>query len=100
MGCSGVNPLPSFSVLSSVSTKVQVLLVVALTFGSVGGLVVASILKRLDNVVKEYSSATANMFTAILCSFMFPEKFSFTVYIVVAMVLLFSGIFMYERTKT
>ena len=30
---------------------------------------------RLDNVVKEYSGATANMFTAIVCSILFPEKF-------------------------
>jgi hypothetical protein len=60
----------------------------------------AAILKRLDNVVKEYSSATANMFTAVLCSFLFPEKFSFTVYIVFAMVLLFIGIYMYEMMKT
>ena len=97
VSANNINPLPAVSVLSNMSTRVQVLLVVALLFGSVGGLVVASILKRLDNVVKEYSSATANMFTAILCSFFFPEKFSFTIYIVLAMVLLFMGIFMYER---
>ena len=95
-----ISPGLAFSALSGVSTRVQVLLVVALVFGSVGGLVVAAILKRLDNVVKEYSSATANMFTAVLCSFLFPEKFSFTVYIVFAMVLLFTGIYMYERMKT
>jgi drug/metabolite transporter (DMT)-like permease len=95
-----ISPVSAFSVLQGVDTRVQGLLVVAILFGSVGGLVVATILKRLDNVVKEYSSATANMFTAILCSLMFPEKFSFTAYIVVAMVLLFTGIFMYERMKT
>ena len=49
--------------------------------------------------MKEYSSATANMFTAVLCSFLFPEKFTFTIYIVFAMVLLFTGIYMYERMK-
>merc|ERR1711892_942551 len=95
-----ISPGLAFSSLSEVSTRVQILLVVALVFGSVGGLVVAAILKRLDNVVKEYSSATANMFTAVLCSFLFPEKFSFTVYILYAMVLLFTGIYMYERMKT
>ncbi len=30
---------------------------------------------RLDNIVKEYSGATANIFTAVFCSFLFPEKF-------------------------
>ena len=94
-----INPAHAFAVLSDVTTRVQTLLVVALVFGSVGGLVVAAILKRLDNVVKEYSSATANMFTAVLCSFLFPEKFSFTVYILFAMVLLFTGIYMYEAKK-
>ena len=94
-----INPAPAFYLLSDVATRVQTLLVVALVFGSVGGLVVAAILKRLDNVVKEYSSATANMFTAVLCSFLFPEKFSFTVYILFAMVLLFIGIAMYECKK-
>ena len=99
VSAANINPFQAFTVLSDVPTRVQVLLVMALMFGSVGGLVVATILKRLDNVVKEYSSATANMFTAVLCSFLFPEKFSFTVYIVFAMVLLFTGIYMYERMK-
>ena len=48
--------------LSSTSYKVKVFLVLGLLFSSIGGLVVAAILKRLDNVVKEYSSATANIF--------------------------------------
>ena len=51
----------------------QLFLVIGLLFSSVGGLVVAAILKKLDNVVKEYSYCTANMFTAILSSFLFPE---------------------------
>ena len=99
VSAANIHPIQAFYSLSITDTRVQILLVVALFFGSVGGLVVATILKKLDNVVKEYSSATANIFTAVLCSFMFPERFSFTEYIVVAMVLLFSGIFLYERMK-
>ena len=64
-----------------------------------GGLVVASILKKLDNIVKEYTGATANMVTALLCSFLFPEKFRFTFFIFSAMILLFIGIFLYENKK-
>merc|ERR1719250_391171 len=60
----------------------------------------AALLADMATGVKEYSSATANMFTAVLCSFFFPEKFSFTIYIMFAMVLLFTGIFMYERRIT
>jgi len=94
-----LNIVNDFASLGDVSSQVLVLLVVALLFGSLGGLVVAAILKKLDNIVKEYSGATANMFTAIICSFMFPEKFSFTIYIFFAMVLLFIGIFLYETQK-
>ena len=85
--------------LSHVSNKVKLFLVLGLLFGSIGGLVVAAILKRLDNVVKEYSSATANMFTAIISAFLFPDKFQITWFIVMAMGLLFAGIFMYEKKK-
>ena len=68
-----------------------------LMFSSIGGLVVAAILKRLDNVVKEYSSATANMFTMVLSALLFPDKFEITVFIVLAVVLLFIGIYLYEK---
>jgi len=71
----------------------------ALFFGGIGGLVVAAILKRLDNIVKEYSTATSNVLQAILCSFLFPEKFQLTVYIMLSMCLLFVGIYMYETHK-
>merc|ERR1719222_1423018 len=85
--------------LPDASSFVQFMLFVAIMLGGVGGLVVAAILKKLDNIVKEYSGATANMFTAIFCSFLFPEKFSFTIYIFLAMVLLFGGIYLYETQK-
>jgi hypothetical protein len=40
---------------------------VALLFASLGGLVVASILKYLDNIVKEYTGSVANILTAVAC---------------------------------
>ena len=86
-----------FRSLSSTSLKVQVFLILGLLFSSIGGLVVAAILKRLDNVVKEYSSATANMFTAVLSALLFPDKFEMTIFILLAMVLLFTGIYLYEK---
>ena len=85
--------------LLEASSSVKILLVAALAFSSVGGLVVANILKKLDNIVKEYSGATANMVTALLCSFLFPEKFMFTIFIFIAIFLLFLGIFLYETKK-
>ena len=83
--------------LSSTSLKVQVFLILGLLFSSIGGLVVAAILKKLDNVVKEYSSATANMFTAVLSALLFPDKFEMTIFILLTMALLFTGIYLYEK---
>ena len=85
--------------LSSTSYKVKVFLLLGLLFSSIGGLVVAAILKRLDNVVKEYSSATANIFTAVLSALLFPGKFEMTIFILLAILLLFSGIYLYEKKR-
>lgn len=83
--------------LAESSSKVHFFLALGLIFSSVGGLVVAAVLKKLDNVVKEYSSATANMFTAIISATLFPDKFKITIFILLAMALLFTGIFLYEK---
>ena len=90
-------PGPILDQLSGASHNVKLFLTLGLLFSSVGGLVVAAILKKLDNVVKEYSSATANMFTAVISAILFPDKFKITWFIVLAMGLLFTGIFFYER---
>ena len=54
----------------SASTIVQVFLILGLFFSSIGGLVVASILKKLDNVVK------VNYYT-ILHSYEYKTKIVF-----------------------
>jgi len=96
---------PSYSVMSLLSdvldmkTSLQLILVVAIMCGSIGGIVVASILKLLDNIVKEYAGSTANILTAVLCAVLFPDKFEFTVYIMLSMGCLFTGIYLYESQK-
>ena len=57
------------------ATMVLVLLCFAMIMGSYGGLIVATILKLLDNIVKEYLGNIANIITAIFCSVLFPDKF-------------------------
>ena len=57
------------------TNQVYYLFLFALCIGSVGGLVVAAILKFLDNIVKEYSGSIANVLTAVVCSVLFPDKF-------------------------
>ncbi|XP_059091463.1 uncharacterized protein LOC131886999 isoform X2 [Tigriopus californicus] len=72
---------------------------VALLVSSIGGLVVASILKYLDNIVKEYSGSVANVLTAIVCAYLFPDKFEFNIFIVISLICLFVGIYLYENMK-
>ena len=77
----------------------KIILAVALLFGSVGGLAVAAILKMFDNVVKEYTGSFANILTSIICALLFPDKFEFTIYVIISMSSLFTGIYLYEANK-
>ena len=78
------------------SQKLTILLLTALIFSGVDGLVVAMVLKKLDNIVKEYSTAIGNIFIALLSSYFFPEKFQVNQYILISLILLFLGIYLYE----
>lgn len=71
----------------------------SVTVSSLGGLLTAAILKRLDNVVKEYTGNMANVVTAISSSFLFPDKFQLTRYIATSLFLLLTGIYLYEMFK-
>ena len=98
------NPSMQFPAYSSFSTltfadlkfNTSLLLILALLSHSVGGMVVASILKHLDNVVKEYSYSLANIFCAIICAHVFPDRFEINGFIVISLLLLFTGIYFYE----
>ena len=63
------------------------------------GMAVANVLRRLDNVVKEYSASVANIATAIVFSLLFPEVFQITLYLVLSLATLCIGITLYERGK-
>lgn len=54
---------------------VQLSIVGGILSSSLFGLAVAGILRSLDNVVKEYSASIANIGTAVLCSYIFPDAF-------------------------
>ena len=56
-------------------------------------------MKYLDNVVKEYSGQVSNILTAIVCAYIFPDRFEITVFIVLSLFLLFWGIYIYEKFK-
>jgi len=71
--------------------------VFGILFTSIGGLIVAAILRKLDNVVKEYTAAAANVFSSIVFTFLFPDKFSLSISIAITMIMLLMGIFCYEK---
>ena len=52
--------------LKNTDSTILMILVIAILFASLGGIVVASILKYLDNIVKEYTGSVANILTAVL----------------------------------
>jgi len=85
--------------LQTTNPNILFILVIAVLFASLGGIVVASILKYLDNIVKEYTGSVANILTAVISSFMFPDKFKFTPFIIMSMSSLLSGIYLYETKK-
>jgi len=93
------NLIEDFGKIFVESPSVFWLLAAALFTGSIGGLVVASILKYLDNIVKEYSGSVANIMTALVSAYLFPDKFTFTPFVLVSLTLLLTGIFIYETKK-
>ena len=48
---------------------------------------------------QEYSGSTANILTAFFCAGLFPDKFNLTIYIMLSMMCLLLGIFLYESKK-
>ncbi len=95
----GYGLFDAFADIALVPSTVALLLFVALIFSSIGGMAIASILKYLDNIVKEYTASVANIFTAVVCSMLFPDKFQLTVYVVMSLGSLCSGIYLYERFR-
>ncbi len=61
--------------LTNMPLNVFVLFCFSIIISSCGGIIIATILKNLDNIVKEYSGSMANVLTAVICSIFFPKKF-------------------------
>lgn len=89
----------TFQSLRESTSAVHLLLIAAILFASLGGIAVASIVRKLDNIVKIYCAALANMFTAISCAFLFPNKFTLDLVFAVALIIMFVAIYLYEKKK-
>jgi len=95
----GYLPHHFFADILETKGVVQLAVVGGMLSSSLGGMAVANVLRRLDNVVKEYSASVANIATAVLCSFLFPEAFQITKYVIISMFTLSAGISLYERGR-
>jgi len=85
--------------IADAKCSVQMAVMGGILSTSLGGMAVANVLRRLDNVVKEYSASVANIATAVVCSFLFPEAFQITMYLVLSLATLCTGISLYERGR-
>ncbi|XP_040567230.1 uncharacterized protein [Lepeophtheirus salmonis] len=96
---------PSYTIFSyssdiiNMDRSVLIFYIAALSCGSIGGITVASILKYLDNIVKEYTGSFGNVITAIISSCLFPDKFQFTIFVIISLAFLIMGILLYETQK-
>ncbi|KAK2146008.1 hypothetical protein LSH36_640g01096 [Paralvinella palmiformis] len=72
------------------------LILATITFSVVGGIVVAIIIKKLDNIVKLYAQAVSGAITAMSCAILFPEVFQFDVMYIVSFTLTIVAIYLYE----
>ena len=73
------------------------LIVSSILLNCIGGVAVAAIVKRLDNIVKLYTQALSNMGTSIACTFLFPQSFTLNSVFVLCLLVIFLAIYFYEK---
>ncbi|XP_077999457.1 uncharacterized protein LOC144452267 [Glandiceps talaboti] len=90
------NPI---AVQGALNATILWLLILTILLGGAGGLLVAAIIKNIDNIAKIYSATFAIFLTAIVCSVLFPENFSLNLLFVAAVVTILVSSVLYERAK-
>lgn len=91
-----VSSVPHCFVGCNFNGSLLALTMICLLLNSIGGMVVAAIIKVLDNIVKIYTSAIANILTAVLCTVFFPENFQLNIFFLASLLALLVGIYLYE----
>ncbi|CAH1782777.1 unnamed protein product, partial [Owenia fusiformis] len=86
---SKVEALHQINGTGSVPLASQLCFMASIILGTILGLTVAVIVKKLDNIVKIYSQTLANIFTTMLCASFFPNDVTITPVFIVALGLIF-----------
>ncbi|XP_076313027.1 uncharacterized protein LOC143226216 isoform X2 [Tachypleus tridentatus] len=74
-----------------------ILLLLTIVMTSAQGVALASIMQHLDSIVKYYTANIANILTAILSAWCFPDKFSLNWSFGLSLAILVIAIFLYEK---
>nr|XP_006814499.1 PREDICTED: CMP-sialic acid transporter 1-like [Saccoglossus kowalevskii] len=88
-----------FVVEGNLSVTLLWLLILTIFLGGAGGLLVAAIIKNIDNIAKIYASTIAILVTGVVCWILFPENFQMTVTFVLAICMILASSVLYERAK-
>ncbi|ELT90198.1 hypothetical protein CAPTEDRAFT_205655 [Capitella teleta] len=72
------------------------MLIGCIILSCLSGVVVALIVKKLDNIVKLYTQSVSNMLTSVACTVFFPDHFHINFTFFACLILIFIGISLYE----
>ena len=75
----------------------QPLIFAVITLTAACGIVVAVIMKKLDNIVKLYTQAMSSGLTCLACIFLFPRLFQFDILFIASLIMTSFSIYLYER---
>jgi UDP-sugar transporter A1/2/3 len=87
----------SVTVFGTFDRTTTTLVCATIAVTSIGGLVVAAIMKRLDNLAKIFTAALAIMVTGLCTEALFPDKFTFTWFFMLGNVLVLISTVVYSR---
>ncbi|XP_013784885.1 CMP-sialic acid transporter 1-like [Limulus polyphemus] len=73
------------------------LLVLTVVTTAAQGITMAVVMRQLDNVVKFYTAALANIMTAIASACLFPDKFVLDITFIFSLLILIFAIYLYEN---
>ncbi|XP_070545238.1 uncharacterized protein [Ptychodera flava] len=88
-----------FAIHGRVSIGRILLIFATVILCSVGSLLLPAIVKKMDSIVKVYSSVATIVLMAFLCTWLFPKSFQLNLPYLAAILIILASSVMYERAK-